>query len=146
MEFHEGVVCAARDGGPGLGAGAGEALHHLADQLLACLVGQVVGAEADDAGAVELEAEVVALRGDIRADYAKALMKAQMGVQASPLACDWATHQLILRVSLLSRREPSLHRDNAGFLTMTFLAIMAMVIVWSVSPRGPDAGDLEEDR
>lgn len=88
------------------------------------------------------DATVVALRGDIRADYAKALMKAQMGVQASPLACGWATHPLILRVSLLSRREPSLHRDIAGFLTMTFLAIMAMVIVWSVSPRGPDAGDL----
>jgi beta-lactamase regulating signal transducer with metallopeptidase domain len=88
------------------------------------------------------DATVVALRGDIRADYAKALMKAQMSVQASPLACGWATHPLILRVSLLSRREPSLHRDIAGFLTMTFLAIMAMVIVWSVSPRGPDAGDL----
>lgn len=88
------------------------------------------------------DATVVALRSDIRADYAKALMKAQMSVQASPLACGWATHPLILRVSLLSRREPSLHRDIAGFLTMTFLAIMAMVIVWSVSPRGPDAGDL----
>lgn len=88
------------------------------------------------------DATVVALRGDIRADYAKALMKAQMSVQASPLACGWATHPLILRVSLLNRREPSLHRDIAGFLTMTFLAIMAMVVVWSVSPRGPDAGDL----
>lgn len=88
------------------------------------------------------DATVVALRGDIRADYAKALMKAQMSVSTSPLACGWATHPLILRVSLLSRREPSLHRDIAGFLTMTFLAIMAMVIVWSVSPRGPDAGDL----
>lgn len=88
------------------------------------------------------DATVVALRGDIRADYAKTLMKAQMSVATSPLACGWATHPLILRVSLLSRREPSLHRDIAGFLTMTFLAIMAMVIVWSVSPRGPDAGDL----
>ena len=88
------------------------------------------------------DATVVALRGDIRADYAKALMKAQMSVSTSPLACGWATHPLILRVSLLSRREPSLHRDIAGFLTMTFLAIMAMVVVWSVSPRGPDARDL----
>uniref|UniRef100_UPI0025F02366 M56 family metallopeptidase n=1 Tax=uncultured Caulobacter sp. TaxID=158749 RepID=UPI0025F02366 len=88
------------------------------------------------------DATVVALRGDIRADYAKTLIKAQMSVAASPLACGWATHPLILRVSLLNRREPSLHRDIAGFLTMTFLAIMAMVIVWSVSPRGPDANDL----
>jgi beta-lactamase regulating signal transducer with metallopeptidase domain len=88
------------------------------------------------------DATVVALRSDIRADYAKALMKAQMSVSTSPLACGWATHPLILRVSLLNRREPSLHRDIAGFLTMTFLAIMAMVVVWSVSPRGPDASDL----
>ncbi|USQ94773.1 M56 family metallopeptidase [Caulobacter sp. RL271] len=88
------------------------------------------------------DATVVALRSDIRADYAKALMKAQMSVSTSPLACGWATHPLILRVSLLNRREPSLHRDIAGFLTMTFLAIMAMVIVWSVSPRGPDFKDL----
>jgi hypothetical protein len=29
-----------------------------------------------------------------------------------------------------------------GFLTMTFLAIAAMVIVWSVAPRGPDYRDL----
>ncbi|UAL09545.1 M56 family metallopeptidase [Caulobacter segnis] len=88
------------------------------------------------------DATVVALRSDIRADYAKALMKAQMSVSTSPLACGWATHPLILRVSLLNRREPSLHRDIAGFLTMTFLAIMAMVVVWSVSPRGPDFRDL----
>jgi len=88
------------------------------------------------------DATVVALRSDIRADYAKALMKAQLSVATSPLACGWATHPLILRVSLLNRREPSLHRDIAGFLTMTFLAIMAMVIVWSVSPRGPDFRDL----
>lgn len=88
------------------------------------------------------DATVVALRSDIRADYAKALMKAQMSVSTSPLACGWATHPLILRVSLLNRREPSLHRDIAGFLTMTFLAIMAMVVVWSVAPRGPDAKDL----
>lgn len=88
------------------------------------------------------DATVVALRSDIRADYAKALMKAQMSVSTSPLACGWATHPLILRVSLLNRREPSLARDIVGFLTMTFLAVAAMVIVWSVAPRGPDAGDL----
>lgn len=88
------------------------------------------------------DATVVALRSGIRAEYAKTLMKAQMSVATSPLACGWATHPLILRVSLLNRREPSLHRDIAGFLTMTFLAIMAMVVVWSVSPRGPDADDL----
>lgn len=88
------------------------------------------------------DATVVALRSDIRADYARALMKAQMSGTTSPLACGWATHPLILRVSLLNRREPGLHRDIAGFLTMTFLAIMAMVIVWSVAPRGPDYSDL----
>lgn len=88
------------------------------------------------------DATVVALRSDIRADYAKALMKAQMSVSVSPLACGWATHPLILRVSLLNRREPSLARDITGFLTVTFLAVAAMAIVWSVAPRGPDAGDL----
>jgi beta-lactamase regulating signal transducer with metallopeptidase domain len=88
------------------------------------------------------DATVVALRSDIRADYAKALMKVQMNAAVSPLACGWATHPLILRVSLLNRREPSLTRDIAGFLTMTFLAITAMVIVWSVAPRGPNPGDL----
>ena len=88
------------------------------------------------------DATVVALRSDIRADYAKALMKAQMGAAVSPLACGWATHPLILRVSLLNRREPTLARDVAGFLTVTFLAVAAMAIVWSVAPRGPAAGDL----
>jgi len=88
------------------------------------------------------DATVVALRGDIRADYAKALMKAQMSVSVSPLSCGWATHPLILRVSLLNRREPSLARDIAGFLTMTFLAVATMALVWSIAPRGPDADDL----
>jgi beta-lactamase regulating signal transducer with metallopeptidase domain len=88
------------------------------------------------------DATVVALRSDIRADYAKALMKAQLSVSVSPLACGWATHPLILRVSLLNRREPSLARDVTGFLTVTFLAIVAMALVWSIAPRGPDARDL----
>lgn len=88
------------------------------------------------------DATVVALRSNIRADYAKALMKAQMSVSTSPLACGWATHPLILRVSLLNRREPTLTRDITGFLTMTFLAIAAMAIVWSVAPRGPAYSDL----
>lgn len=88
------------------------------------------------------DATVVALRSDIRADYAKALMKAQMSPTVSPLACGWATHPLILRVSLLSRREPSLTRDVLGFLTMTFLAVAAMGLVWSLAPRGPLATDL----
>lgn len=88
------------------------------------------------------DATVVALRSDIRADYARALMKAQMSPAVSPLACGWATHPLILRVSLLDRREPSLTRDIAGFLTMTFLSLAAMAAVWSIAPRGPNAGDL----
>ena len=75
-------------------------------------------------------------------DYAKALMKAQMSGTVSPLACGWATHPLILRVSLLNRREPSLTRDVTGFLTMTFLSLAAMGAVWSVAPRGPNATDL----
>ena len=88
------------------------------------------------------DATVVALRSDIRADYAKALMKAQLGGVTSPLACGWATHPLILRVSMLDRREPSLTRDIAGFLTMTFLALAAMALVWSIAPRGPQPTDL----
>ena len=88
------------------------------------------------------DATVVALRSGIRADYAKALMKAQLNVRVSPLACGWATHPLVLRVSLLNRREPSLTRDVVGFLSTTFLAIAAMGLVWSVAPRGPDASDL----
>ncbi|WP_297515662.1 M56 family metallopeptidase [uncultured Caulobacter sp.] len=88
------------------------------------------------------DATVVALRSDIRADYAKALMKAQMGGAVSPLACGWATHPLILRVSLLNRGEPSLARDIAGFLTTTFLAVAAMALVWSIAPRGPRPTDL----
>jgi beta-lactamase regulating signal transducer with metallopeptidase domain len=88
------------------------------------------------------DATVVALRTDIRADYAKALMKAQLSVSVSPLACGWATHPLILRVSLLNRREPGLTRDVMGFLTMTFLALAAMGTVWSIAPRGPLSTDL----
>ena len=88
------------------------------------------------------DATVVALRSDIRADYARALMKAQMSAAVSPLACGWATHPLILRVSLLNRREPSLTRDVIGFLTMTFLALAAMGTVWSIAPRGPLSSDL----
>ncbi len=88
------------------------------------------------------DATVVALRSDIRADYAKALMKAQMSASVSPLACGWATHPLILRVSLLNRREPGLTRDVMGFLTMTFLAVAAMGTVWSIAPRGPLSTDL----
>jgi len=88
------------------------------------------------------DATVVALRSGIRADYARALMKAQMSAAVSPLACGWATHPLILRVSLLNRREPSLTRDVLGFLTLTFLAVAAMALVWSVAPRGPLARDL----
>lgn len=89
------------------------------------------------------DATVVALRNDIRADYAKALMKAQLTVSTSPLACGWATHPLILRVSLLNRREPSFGRDVAGFLTMTFLVVASMALVWSIAPRGPDMADLK---
>lgn len=84
------------------------------------------------------DATVLALRGDIRADYAKALLKAQMGAAASPLTCGWATHPLILRVNMLSRREPSQRREIAGFAALTLLALGAVGAVWSVAPRGLD--------
>lgn len=90
------------------------------------------------------DATVVALRSGIRADYAKALMKAQLNVRVSPLACGWATHPLVLRVSLLNRQEPSLTRDVVGFLSTAFLVVGAMGLVWSVAPRGPDARDLAQ--
>lgn len=85
------------------------------------------------------DATVLALRGDVRADYAKALMKAQMGHAASPLACGWGTHPLLLRVRLLSRREPSRPREIAGFTALSLLGLVTVTAVWSVAPRGLDS-------
>lgn len=88
------------------------------------------------------DATVLALRSNIRGDYAKALLKVQMARTPSPLACGWATHPLILRVSLLGRREPSRRREIAGFLTLMALAVVAFLAVWTVAPRGLDYRDL----
>lgn len=82
------------------------------------------------------DATVMALRTDIRSDYAKALFKVQMGRTSSPLACGWFTHPLILRVSLLSRREPDRRREIAGFVALTVLAVATVLAVWSIAPRG----------
>lgn len=85
------------------------------------------------------DATVLALKDDIRADYAKALLKVStFGMAASPLACGWGTHPLILRVGFLSQREPSRRREIAGFVAMTALAIATFLGVWSVAPRGLD--------
>lgn len=84
------------------------------------------------------DATVLALRRGIRADYAKALLKVQMTQATSPLACGWATHPLILRVSLLSRSEPSRRREMAGFGVLTALGVGAFLAVWTLAPRGLD--------
>jgi beta-lactamase regulating signal transducer with metallopeptidase domain len=88
------------------------------------------------------DATVMALRRGIGGDYARTLLKAQMNARTSPLACGWTTHPLILRVSLLNRREPGLRREIAGFLSLTALGVGAFVAVWSLAPRGLDHYDL----
>ena len=84
------------------------------------------------------DATVLALRGDIRADYAKALLKVSMAGSSSPLACAWGTHPLILRVGFLGRAEPGRAREIAGFLALVLLAAATFVTVWSLAPRGFD--------
>ncbi|WP_425995512.1 M56 family metallopeptidase [Caulobacter sp. DWR1-3-2b1] len=82
------------------------------------------------------DATVLALRNDIRADYAKALLKVSMFRTSSPLACGWGTHPLILRVSSLKRHEPSQRREVAGFIGLIVLSMATFLAVWSVAPRG----------
>lgn len=84
------------------------------------------------------DATVLAVKGHIRADYAKALLKVSMVGTSSPLACGWGTHPLILRVGFLGRTEPSRRREIAGFLGLVLLAIAAFAGVWSLAPRGFD--------
>lgn len=91
------------------------------------------------------DATVLALKDNIRGDYAKALLKVSTSGLASPLACGWGAHPLILRVGFLSRIEPSVRRQVAGFLFLTALAVATFVGVWSVAPRGFDPQAMAPD-
>ncbi|USQ94772.1 M56 family metallopeptidase [Caulobacter sp. RL271] len=84
------------------------------------------------------DASVLALRTDIRSDYARALLKVSMVGKSSPLACGWGTHPLILRVGFLGRTEPSRRREIVGFLALTVLALVTVFGVWTLAPRGFD--------
>ena len=88
------------------------------------------------------DATVMALRRGIGGDYARTLLKVQMAGRTSPLACGWATHPLILRVSLLHRGEPGRRREITGFVTLTALGVAAFLAVWTIAPRGLDYYDL----
>ena len=82
------------------------------------------------------DATVLALKTDIRGDYAKALLKVSMVRAVSPLACGWGTHPLILRVSFLKHGEPSRRREIAGFIGLIALSVATFMAVWSLAPRG----------
>ena len=85
------------------------------------------------------DATVLALREGIRADYARALLKvSRLGV-ASPLACGWGAHPLVLRVGFLGRAEPSVRRQIAGYVLLPILAIATFAGVWTMAPRGFDS-------
>lgn len=88
------------------------------------------------------DATVLALKSDIRGDYAKALLKVSMFRTFSPLACGWGTHPLILRVSFLKRSEPSRRREIAGFIGLITLSVATFLAVWSLAPRGFESGAL----
>ncbi|PIB90966.1 M56 family metallopeptidase [Caulobacter sp. FWC2] len=85
------------------------------------------------------DATVLALRNDIRADYARALLKVSRFGVASPLACGWGTHPLVLRVGFLGRSEPSVRRQITGYVLLPILAIATFVGVWTMAPRGFDS-------
>jgi beta-lactamase regulating signal transducer with metallopeptidase domain len=92
------------------------------------------------------DATVLALKDDIRGDYAKALLKVSTsGGLASPLACGWGTHPLVLRVGFLGRIEPSVRCQVAGFLFLTALSVATFLGVWSVAPRGFDPQAMAPD-
>lgn len=82
------------------------------------------------------DASVLALKTDIRADYARALLKVSMVGKSSPLACGWGTHPLILRVGFVGRTEPSRRREIVGFVILTVLTLAAAAGVWMAAPRG----------
>jgi beta-lactamase regulating signal transducer with metallopeptidase domain len=85
------------------------------------------------------DATVLALREGIRADYARALLKVSRFGVASPLACGWGAHPLVLRVGFLGRTEPSVRRQIAGYVLLPVLAIATFVGVWTMAPRGFDS-------
>ncbi len=91
------------------------------------------------------DATVLALKDNIRGDYARALLKVSTFGLVSPLACGWGTHPLLLRVGFLGRNEPSVRRQVGGFLLLTALAVATFVGVWSVAPRGFDPQALAPD-
>ncbi len=85
------------------------------------------------------DATVLALRGDIRGDYARALLKVSKSGVASPLACGWGAHPLVLRVGFLGKTEPGLRRQVAGYLFLPAVAIATFLAIWTLAPRGFDA-------
>lgn len=85
------------------------------------------------------DATVLAVRGDIRADYARALLKVSHSALASPLACGWGTHPLVLRVGFLGKAEPGRHRQIAGYIFLAAMAIATFLAIWSHAPRGFDS-------
>jgi beta-lactamase regulating signal transducer with metallopeptidase domain len=85
------------------------------------------------------DATVLAVRSGIRADYARALLKVSHFGVASPLACGWGAHPLVLRVGFVGKAEPSVRRQIAGYVVLPVLAIATFVGVWSLAPRGFDS-------
>ncbi len=84
------------------------------------------------------DATVLAVKDNIRGDYARALLKVSMTGASSPLACGWGAHPLILRVGFLGRTEPSRRREIAGFLVLVAFAVAAFIGTWGMAPRGFD--------
>lgn len=91
------------------------------------------------------DATVLTLRGGIRADYARALLKVSHSGVASPLACGWGAHPLVLRVGFVARSEPSRRREVAGYVVLPALAIATFLAVWTQAPRGFDSLALAPD-
>lgn len=85
------------------------------------------------------DATVLAVRGDIRADYARALLKVSHSGLASPLACGWGAHPLVLRVGFVGKAEPSRRRQIAGYVCLPLMAIVTFLGVWTQAPRGFDS-------
>jgi beta-lactamase regulating signal transducer with metallopeptidase domain len=85
------------------------------------------------------DATVLALRTNIRADYARALLKVSSSSVTSPLACGWGTHPLVLRVGFLGRTEPGRRRQIAGYVFLPVMVIATFMAVWTQAPRGFDS-------
>lgn len=83
------------------------------------------------------DATVLSLRPELRKTYAQALVQAHTVRGASPLACFWSAHPLLMRVRLLARPEPSHRRQTAGAAAIVVMALVTAAGVWTVTPRGP---------